>query len=160
METFRVVTIAAMDALLFTSWPGENRLAQLQEPNLVRELNKSFLAFSIQDPNAVIESGFWGCGAFGGDPEIKTLIQLMAASQAGTKQLIFRTFGDDTFAESLNILLSAVKEVQVSTFMEYLEEVRMQLAQRNVSFRTLSDETPFLFETILKKLAISETSLE
>lgn len=28
-----------------------------------------------------IATGNWGCGAFGGDPEIKTIIQWLAASQ-------------------------------------------------------------------------------
>lgn len=28
-----------------------------------------------------IATGNWGCGAFGGDPELKTIIQWLAASQ-------------------------------------------------------------------------------
>jgi hypothetical protein len=31
--------------------------------------------------NIGIATGNWGCGAFGGDPEIKTMIQWLAASQ-------------------------------------------------------------------------------
>ncbi len=29
----------------------------------------------------MVETGHWGCGAFGGDREIKALIQMMAAAQ-------------------------------------------------------------------------------
>lgn len=28
-----------------------------------------------------IATGNWGCGAFGGDPEVKTIVQWLAASQ-------------------------------------------------------------------------------
>lgn len=28
-----------------------------------------------------VATGNWGCGAFGGDPEVKTIIQWLAASQ-------------------------------------------------------------------------------
>ena len=34
-------------------------------------------------------TGNWGCGAFGGDPEIKTTIQWLAASQV-TPPLLFK----------------------------------------------------------------------
>lgn len=31
-----------------------------------------------------IATGNWGCGAFGGDPELKTIIQWLAASQVAS----------------------------------------------------------------------------
>lgn len=31
--------------------------------------------------NIGVATGNWGCGAFGGDPEVKTIIQWLAASQ-------------------------------------------------------------------------------
>jgi hypothetical protein len=33
------------------------------------------------EDNIGIATGNWGCGAFGGDPELKTIIQWLAASQ-------------------------------------------------------------------------------
>ena len=36
-----------------------------------------------------VVTGNWGCGAFGGDPEIKTTIQWLAASQV-TPPLLFK----------------------------------------------------------------------
>lgn len=35
----------------------------------------------INQDNVGIATGNWGCGAFGGDPELKTIIQWLAASQ-------------------------------------------------------------------------------
>ncbi|KAI5084047.1 hypothetical protein GOP47_0000216 [Adiantum capillus-veneris] len=40
-----------------------------------------------------IATGNWGCGAFGGDVEMKSLLQWMAASQAGRPFLYYYTFG-------------------------------------------------------------------
>ncbi len=41
-----------------------------------------------------IATGNWGCGAFGGDPQLKSLIQWLAASQAGCPAVYYYTFGD------------------------------------------------------------------
>ncbi|KAJ6370607.1 hypothetical protein OIU76_028818 [Salix suchowensis] len=40
-----------------------------------------------------IATGNWGCGAFGGDPELKSMIQWLAASQAGRPSILYYTFG-------------------------------------------------------------------
>ncbi|CAN1827408.1 Poly(ADP-ribose) glycohydrolase 1 [Linum perenne] len=40
-----------------------------------------------------IATGNWGCGAFGGDPELKAMIQWLAASQASRPSIFYYTFG-------------------------------------------------------------------
>ncbi|KAK1426422.1 hypothetical protein QVD17_15093 [Tagetes erecta] len=40
-----------------------------------------------------IATGNWGCGAFGGDPELKAIIQWLAASQALRPFIVYYTFG-------------------------------------------------------------------
>ncbi|KAL6344172.1 hypothetical protein AAG906_031886 [Vitis piasezkii] len=40
-----------------------------------------------------VVTGNWGCGAFGGDPELKTIIQWLAASQALRPFISYHTFG-------------------------------------------------------------------
>ncbi|KAF4360299.1 hypothetical protein F8388_020590 [Cannabis sativa] len=40
-----------------------------------------------------IATGNWGCGAFGGDPELKTIIQWLAASQGRRPFITYYTFG-------------------------------------------------------------------
>ncbi|XP_061369402.1 poly(ADP-ribose) glycohydrolase 1-like isoform X2 [Gastrolobium bilobum] len=40
-----------------------------------------------------VATGNWGCGAFGGDPEVKTIIQWLAASQARRPFIAYYTFG-------------------------------------------------------------------
>ena len=39
----------------------------------------------------VIHTGFWGCGAFGGNRVLMTLLQAMAAEMAGIDRLVFHT---------------------------------------------------------------------
>ncbi|KAJ1391218.1 Pol [Sesbania bispinosa] len=46
-----------------------------------------------QGNNIGIATGNWGCGAFGGDPEVKTIIQWLAASQAVRPFIAYYTFG-------------------------------------------------------------------
>jgi len=51
-----------------------------------------------------IASGNWGCGAFNGNPELKSILQLLAASQAH-RDLVLFTFGDTELQKQiLNIM--------------------------------------------------------
>jgi hypothetical protein len=40
---------------------------------------------------AVVHTGFWGCGAFGGNRTLMALLQLVAAQMAGLSRLVFHT---------------------------------------------------------------------
>lgn len=42
-----------------------------------------------QGNNIGVATGNWGCGAFGGDPELKAIIQWLAASQVTHILIIF-----------------------------------------------------------------------
>lgn len=41
-----------------------------------------------------VASGNWGCGAFGGDVQLKAGLQWMAATQAGRPRLLYCSFGE------------------------------------------------------------------
>jgi len=54
---------------------------------------------SLQAPTGVsrtrpVATGNWGCGVFRGDPELKAIIQWVAASAAGCPVVVYHTFGD------------------------------------------------------------------
>ena len=55
---------------------------QYDEALMLRELNKAYVGFfhPLETPPAAVASGNWGCGAFGGEAKLKSLIQLMACS--------------------------------------------------------------------------------
>lgn len=115
--------VLAIDALKYRDFKS-----QFTERKIVRELIKSytgFNAFNIHDDSGkimpVIATGNWGCGAFGGDHQLKcnffanqevfviflfkntflsVLIQLIAASQA-ERDLIYCTFNDVKLEQKL-----------------------------------------------------------
>ena len=39
-----------------------------------------------------VVTGNWGCGAFGGDPQLKAMLQWMAVSLSGRPELVYCTF--------------------------------------------------------------------
>lgn len=52
--------------------------------------SNAFAAFSTiiqKNPYAIVHTGNWGCGAFGNNPKLVALIQLVAARLAGVKEL-------------------------------------------------------------------------
>ena len=53
-----------------------------------------------RDCPVVIHSGFWGCGAFGGNRVLMTTLQAVAAEMAGVAQIVFHT-GDPSGAASI-----------------------------------------------------------
>lgn len=90
-----LVAITAMDALDFRGEDSSLR-RQMQEPLMLRELEKAAAAFAPVDDQAlhqwpVIATGNWGCGAFEGCPELKAVLQWLAASE-GRRSLLYFPF--------------------------------------------------------------------
>jgi hypothetical protein len=67
---------AEIDLALATAWTGF-RAAVLESRRT-----------GGPDARVAIHSGFWGCGAFGGNRVLMTLIQLLAADMAGVDRLV------------------------------------------------------------------------
>jgi len=88
----KMTSVVAMDAIRFN-----NSYDQFMMRNIDRELNKAFVAFQNRhvDSLQAVATGNWGCGAFGGDPRVKLLLQLMAAAEAG-RDVVYFTFGDSS----------------------------------------------------------------
>lgn len=103
----RCTEVVAMDALCFVK-PYE----QYRPPNIRRELNKAYCGFMCPEkPSAersAIATGNWGCGAFRGDPQLKAIVQLMAASAAG-RRLAYFTFGDKRLCKNLSAMYDFLK---------------------------------------------------
>ncbi|WAR27440.1 PARG1-like protein [Mya arenaria] len=60
--------------------------------NSVAISRREHLSSLRQQYGRPIATGNWGCGAFGGDPHLKSLLQWMAASYAGCPCLLYYTF--------------------------------------------------------------------
>ena len=67
----------------------------------MRDLIKAYVGFNlinfddkdVAKMTKTISSGNWGCGAFGGDYELKFIQQWLAATYAGVEKLYYYTFG-------------------------------------------------------------------
>jgi hypothetical protein len=55
----------------------------------------------------IVHTGFWGCGAFGGNRVLMALLQILAAEMAGIDRLVFHTFdsaGMTALKDALDLL--------------------------------------------------------
>lgn len=74
--------IVAMDA---TPFGRDDGVLEFTSPLVLRELTKAWAAFDRADVPDAVATGNWGCGVFGGDVQLKSVIQWLAASRAGKK---------------------------------------------------------------------------
>ena len=118
----RCVSIVAIDATPF----GYENDEQFDVKGVLRELDKAYCGFGFRIPGDDVESnkmravatGNWGCGAFGGDKELKSLLQWMAASMAG-RPLKYYSFRDRWFAKEQEKLFSLLHEKGVNVGLLY-----------------------------------------
>lgn len=63
------------------------------------------------DVRTVIHTGYWGCGAYGGNRELMPLLQMIAASWSEVDALLFHTGGDaEGYARGLSRFLELLPE--------------------------------------------------
>uniref|UniRef100_A0A166BS39 poly(ADP-ribose) glycohydrolase n=1 Tax=Daucus carota subsp. sativus TaxID=79200 RepID=A0A166BS39_DAUCS len=72
---------------------GDNKILSIDKLN--KDFERKGDQCMGQHDSIGIATGNWGCGAFGGDPELKTIIQWLAASQASRPFISYYTFGID-----------------------------------------------------------------
>ncbi|XP_041424523.1 poly(ADP-ribose) glycohydrolase L homeolog isoform X2 [Xenopus laevis] len=104
----RTTEIVAIDAFHF-----RRPIDQFVPEKIKRELNKAFCGFYRPEVNpqnlSAVATGNWGCGAFGGDPRLKALIQLLAAAEVG-RDLVYFTFGDRELMKDIYLMYSFLTE--------------------------------------------------
>mmetsp|Transcript_40586 Transcript_40586/g.83008 ORF Transcript_40586/g.83008 Transcript_40586/m.83008 type:complete len:473 (+) Transcript_40586:92-1510(+) len=114
----RMIRVIAMDAM-----PMPERRIQYGPRGIEREFNKALAAFSRNPADdamantpaaaAGVATGNWGCGMFGGDPQLKSVVQWMACSVAGRPKMAYCAF-KDTRVAGFPELVAAVKEKSVT----------------------------------------------
>ena len=123
-------TIVAIDAIPY-DW---DVMEQYHWKHIHRDICKAYIGFLqpyIAEGNKkrVVATGNWGCGVFGGDPQLKSLLQWIAASEADCPGLIYYTFNNKDMlklhevVEQIQQAHWGVKDV-FKCLMDYCENVR------------------------------------
>ena len=79
---------------------------------MTRERRKAFAGFMVPGSQTAIATGHWGCGAFGGDRYLKSLLQWIAASAAGRSLSYYTSLNkpeDAVFVSELKKLSTAAQ---------------------------------------------------
>ncbi|KAK4197346.1 hypothetical protein QBC40DRAFT_285726 [Triangularia verruculosa] len=115
--TWKQRTMLFMDALELDLVDDGGGLADLFPQNTEREIAKAYTAFysSLEGSICEIRTGLWGCGAFGGDPDVKMLLMWLAASMAGVKLTVVCDGELHTFAQKLKDMTRTTKQTGMGT---------------------------------------------
>jgi hypothetical protein len=120
--------IICIDATPFTAPEERNR--QFTVHSILRELEKCRCGLSFPG-NKPFATGNWGCGVFGGDSQLKAVIQWIAAS-ACSRDLIYFPF-DDVSTSQLPELARVATAFPVSEiFRTLLECIRDESSHQNI----------------------------
>ena len=139
--------LVAMDALVISQ-----SLSQFKPGLMRRELNKAYCGFMNSDATTTcgkpmaVATGTWGCGAFGGDKQLKALLQWLAASAAG-RDMVYFTFQDAQLQKELHIFYSLLTAHQV-TVKDVWKALLLYHHEASTSATTL-------YDFILNKLGYS-----
>ncbi|KAL3982892.1 Poly (ADP-ribose) glycohydrolase (PARG) family protein [Acanthocheilonema viteae] len=132
--------LVAIDAL-----PFSNKHEQFNIELVDRELLKAYVGFAVNDETMKpVATGNWGCGVYGGDLHLKSLIQLMASS-AQKRCLCYFTFGDQKFAEDFTEIYKLL--VQADTTVGQLYNMINGYCSEYDK-----NSSPMLFEYISRKI--------
>ena len=124
---------------------------------LDRELVKSYCGFSCDEAiiregeskaKLPVASGNWGCGMFGGNKEVKTVIQWISASLCG-RELHYYTFKDAKLTERQEAFVKVCIENGLTTG---------DLYNLCIEFGSKDTEEVGLFEFIKNKFSKMETT--
>ena len=117
---------------------------------ILRELNKSYIGFNghelideKKNQKKKIATGRWGCGVFGGDSQLKFIIQWIACSQAEREITFFRL--KDKHLSKLEEIVNKLKSLEIGQIFNYLMEFS------HLFFRQNKNHKENIFEFILNK---------
>ena len=114
--------VCAIDALDFR---GGGVAFQYSKDGILRELNKCYAAMSVKNTPESIATGNWGCGVFGGNVELKLLIQWIAASRAGKSVVYYPFDNQKLYVEWMRLQQSMEeKQLQISDMMRFFDGMK------------------------------------
>ena len=118
--------IVAMDAVDYRSSFSQD---QYSLPHMLRDINKCYSGFCMEDTPDVIATGNWGCGVFGGDAELKSLLQWISASMA-EKSISYFPFDHEVIAEKYGSAteMAIEKRLRVCDVIQFVSSIDPQIS--------------------------------
>lgn len=114
--------ITAIDALHFVQSSHQYR-----EELMLRELNKAYVGYyhPLSTPAPGVATGNWGCGAFGGDANLKAVLQLLVCCVLN-RPLVYYTFGDSELRDQIYAMYTFLvdNKVKVCEIWRSLKDFR------------------------------------
>jgi len=147
-----------MDAERYQS---KQAASQFNEKCILRELNKAYAGFQTENltegDRKKISTGKWGCGVFKGNPQLKFMIQWLAASRAG-REIVFYTFGDYKNFDIGDVqkILGHYEGKEVGDLFKDLERAthEMQTGKFDEEYKEIEDENQNLFKILITQLGL------
>jgi poly(ADP-ribose) glycohydrolase len=112
-----------------------------------REMVKAYVGFHNggRQPTSPVATGKWGCGVFGGDPELKAVIQWLACS-ACQRPMIFFVFETPELIDVITKICERCRQIDIKTvgalwsqLMAYSTECAKILDSKDDNLRTFCD---------------------
>ncbi|CAD8166659.1 unnamed protein product [Paramecium octaurelia] len=120
--------------------PFSGSTIQFKKHNLDREMLKCYSGFSLAlkyQPNNDISTGRWGCGIFGGNQYLKTMIQLICFAQAkyenenSTAKLIINTLNNPNLINFVNDLKKYESILNLQNLIKLFQELSQRFQYSN-----------------------------
>ncbi|BFZ14821.1 hypothetical protein BsWGS_17860 [Bradybaena similaris] len=132
----RYTEVVAMDALVFHEYK-----TQFEKDKILRELKKAYCAFKgsqLTNHLPAVCTGNWGTGAFGGDKQLKAIIQWMAASLVN-RDICYFTFGDSKLCAQLGQAYHLFKDndLQISHVLRFIKLYSDNLKTPGAEYQSL-----------------------
>jgi len=115
--------------------------------NLIqREISKAYVGFSAEEKEIgfhtnTVSTGKWGCGAFGGSPAIKLIVQWIAATEAG-RLVQFYPWDNNKNDKLLERLAKGCENYTVSQLYNLLMQALKNSSQRElIAMLSILDES-------------------
>ncbi|XP_067948934.1 uncharacterized protein [Watersipora subatra] len=116
--------VTAIDAIPF----GADYRKQYKPAFILRDLNKAYVGMHQPQPistnktssqvhKRAVATGNWGCGVFGGDPQLKSLLLHIAATKAQCEKVIYYTFKDKR-VDQLSEIAVMLKGMRMESLMK------------------------------------------
>ena len=118
-----------------STWPADTKPRDEEDKSWVFDLDTNY--------KRAIATGNWGCGAFGGDPQFKSMLQWVAITYARCPALIYYTFHDRSMEELPEVIDKITSEQWT------VKKLFTTIAKFGDGLETRGDDEATFFEYLL-----------